>query len=183
MGDTPTFSNQARAALVVTVLLVLIALVLLPGSVLETLFLRGDPGNSIVLDTVISIASASVPGNVVLAFAYFIAALLTFLIGDKIDSRLWNFVFFISLASLICAVGLYVYAGGTLQTKFHNFYSVSTALDRIPTMKAQDAKLAEMLRAFRTWLFLGAVLNGFVVISMIKNKVFTEFLKPFGISI
>ena len=180
-ADPVKLRMQTRAALVATVLLVAVSLVLFVGSLVETVILGGDPGASRLFDLVIRLASTSGPSTIVVALAYVLVVLLTFLISEKIDARLWNLVTYSALASLVATIVLYFYTGsGFYPGTFGGFRFVSDSVSPVidsPDPKAMTDVMKPMYDSLRTWIIFGGFWNCFVFLSMVKNKVATDFLK------
>jgi hypothetical protein len=182
-------SSKAHAALVVTVLMVLGSLLFLAGPAVETLLFGGDPVKMVLFDIAIRLASMSVSSKAALAFGYLLVALLTLLISGKIDSRMWTFVFYSSVVSLICCIYAFVYVSDTsfLDDKLSNFPYAGNLLGEVmldPSYETEAERINSYsdlkngyVASIKSWFFWGGLWNVFVIVSMIKNKVDADLLK------
>lgn len=160
-----------RAALAATAVLVLASLALLGVPALE-LLLRAEPGERGVLDAVIRMASVPTAGKAAIALVHAAAVLPLFLLGEKINRRLWLAILGGSLLALLAAVYLYLNTGAAfLADEFASYPSVSGVL--IAVLQGGDdydgAKQA-LYASLRAWIYLGVLWNLLVVAAMIRNK-------------
>ena len=181
-GDPATLSQQAYLAIVVMLLLVGVSLVMFVGTLVETVILWGDPGPSVLFDFVIRVASGEGSTQLALAFASVLVVLLSFLFSARFPPRLWWTVALCTVASLVSAAALFLYTDSTFYPETFTGFEHVSATAVVPNAESFDPDaignaMDPMYAALRKLIVFGGLWNCFVLLSLLRNKVATDFLK------
>jgi len=166
---------MVRPAFAATAVLLLASLALLLGPTLETLTV-GEPGERRLFDAALALAAVPAPGKVAIALAHAVVVALAFVIGGRIDVRLWYGLLAGSLLALLAAVYLYFYTGPAFHIdELAQYPYASGVLEPIIFEGGDyDGRKAALYASLRAWIYLGMVWNLLLAVALVRNRADAE---------